>query len=292
MWIGERRGYFMDWATQRWVQATGRVVDLGKEPWLDAPTGTPRGISTQFVDDVVTSERLSIDETTQAGLLADFTALAAPDFDVSAADARVVDFYLRTSDFELDSWAEWNGIFRPFGRALALLFSRRLQQLNVPLSGLDTSHGVTSQVVRLVDPATRAPRMTIWLRTLVRSGDVLYAGCYSVATVPGRAGACVRVAFPLPHGNAVVIMRPELRPDGSVVLVSSGKRFGDPGFYFTVEAGADRVWVRYVRSLRETIHVYSAERGTVRADHELTLWGQPVLRLHYRLRDTSSESTS
>jgi hypothetical protein len=282
----------MDWATQRWVQATGRVVDLREAPWLHAPTGTTRGISPQFVDDVVASEQLAVDDTAHVGLLTDFTTLDAPDFDVSSADPRVVDFYLRTADFELDSWAEWNGVFRPFGRALASIFSRRLQQLNVPLGGLDTSHGVTSEVVRLVDPAIRAPRLTVWLRKLVRSGDVLYAGCYSVATVPGRTGACVRVAFPLPNGNAMVIMRPELRPDGSVVLVSNGKRFGDPGFYFTVRAGANRVWARYVRSLRETIHVYAAERGTVRADHELTLWGQPVLRLHYRLRDTSSESTS
>jgi hypothetical protein len=121
----------------------------------------------------------------------------------------------------------------------------------------------------------------------VHTGNILYAGCYSAVTIPGRTGSCVRVIFPLPNGNAMVLMRPELRANGSVAVVSSGERFGDPGFYFTVEAGPHRVWARYVRSLRESIHVYGAEPGTVRADHDLTLWGLTVLRLHYRLRHMS-----
>jgi hypothetical protein len=41
----------------------------------------------------------------------------------------------------IDCWSEWSSIFRPFGRLLAIVFSRRLQQLNVPLTGLDTSLG-------------------------------------------------------------------------------------------------------------------------------------------------------
>jgi hypothetical protein len=169
---------------------------------------------------------------------------------------------------------------------MAHMFSRRLQQLNVPLTGLDTSRGVTSEVVQLIDPRTQLPRYAVWLRRLVHTGNVLYAGCYSVTQIPGRAGSCVRVVFPLPNGNAMVLMRPELHADGSVSVISSGRTFGDPGFYFTVRAGEHHVWARYVRSLRESIHVYSAEPGTVRADHGLTLWGHSVLRLHYRLRKT------
>jgi hypothetical protein len=36
--------------------------------------------------------------------------------------------------------------------------------------------------------------------------------------------------------------------------------------------------------MKETIHVYAAEDGLVRADHVLRLWGCTFLRLHYRLR--------
>ena len=33
---------------------------------------------------------------------------------------------------------------------------------------------------------------------------------------PGRQGQCVRVVFPLPNGNAIVLMRPEAHAEGSL----------------------------------------------------------------------------
>jgi hypothetical protein len=95
----------------------------------------------------------------------------------------------------------------------------------------------------------------------------------------------VKVAFPLPNGNALVIMRPEAHDDGSLRVVSEGRRFGDPGFYFTIGTRGGRVVARLVRSLRESIHVYPDGDGIVRADHELTLWRATFLRLHYRLEE-------
>jgi hypothetical protein len=283
-WLGDRRGHVSDWLTQRWVQATGRLVDLRESPWLAGPVGATTGIGADFVNDLARSEQLMVRTAGHVGLLPDFGVLTGNGFDAAAADPGVIDFYARTARYELDSWAEWCGAFRPFGQLLALMFSRRLQQLNVPLTGLDTSRGVSSEVAHLIDPQSGVIRHAVWLRRLLQTGHVLYAGCYSVTEIPGHGGPCVRVVFPLPNGNAMVLMRPELAANGAVTVVSSGRRFGDPGFYFTVRAGPHQVWARYVRSLRESIHVYSAESGTVRADHNLTLWGLPVLRLHYRLR--------
>jgi hypothetical protein len=168
---------------------------------------------------------------------------------------------------------------------LALLFSRRLQQLNVPLSALDTSRGITSEVLQLVEPTSGEVRYTAWLRTLIGSGNVLYAGSYSLVRIPGYPGPCVKVVFPLPNGNAQVLMRPTVHADGSLTVTSAGARFGAPGFYFTVHHRAGErapVWARYVKALRESIHVYAATDG-VRADHVLTLFGATFLRLHYRL---------
>jgi hypothetical protein len=94
----------------------------------------------------------------------------------------------------------------------------------------------------------------------------------------------VKVVFPLPNGNAIVIMRTECRADGSFVVTSSGDGFGEPGFYFTVHGDSGTVWARYVRALRESIHVFPAENGFVRADHVLKYFGATFLRLHYRMR--------
>jgi hypothetical protein len=283
IWLDERRGHLMDWVTQRWVQATGRRIVRSETPWLEGPIGEPRGIGPAFFADLAARDQLTMSRPRPTGLIADFGMLAAPDFDPSAVHPCVVDFYTRTSEYDLDSWAEWAGVFRPFGALLGALFSRRLQQLNVPLSGLDTSRGVSSEVLQLLDPNSGTIRYTAWVRLLVGSGDVLYAGSYSLASVPGRIGACVKVVFPLPNGNGIVLMRPVVHADGSLSVVSAGERFADPGFYFTVRHG-DVLWARYVKSLKESIRVYAAEERDVRADHVLTLWGLTVLRLHYRLR--------
>src|SRR5215218_7758069 len=108
-----------------------------------------------------------------------------------------------------------------------------------------------------------------------RSGALehtLYTGSYSLCRVPGFDGPCVKVAFPLPNGSAHVIMRPESAPDGSFTVRSSGKGFGDPGFYFFVEAGRGQGWSRYLRALKEDIRVYVDPRGHLRADHDLQIW--------------------
>lgn len=102
--------------------------------------------------------------------------------------------------------------------------------------------------------------------------------------MPGHLGPCVRIVFPLPNGNAIVVMRPSVQEDGSLLLLSVGERFGSPGFYFTVHGRQGVVWARYLKTFRESIRVYVDPDGGVRADHDLIIWGTTFLKLHYRLR--------
>ncbi|HEY1048933.1 MAG TPA: hypothetical protein VGE39_04235 [Prosthecobacter sp.] len=288
IWLGSKRGYLTDWVTQQWVRLTGRRIDLVAEPWLDGPSAPTTGIGPDYFDFFANKEGLRLQSADDvAGILPDFTKLQGASFQPENVHPAVAHFYEQTSAYELDAWAEWCGLFRPFGWLLAVFFSRRLQQLNVPLSGLDTSKGVTSEVLQLIDRATGLPRHTAWLRRLRGSGNVLYAGFYSVCALPGRPDPCVRVVFPLPNGNAIVIMRTECRADGSFVITSAGDNFGDPGFYFTVHGGFGRTWARYVRAMREKIHLFPAEQGILRADHVLTFFGMTFLRIHYRMRNQS-----
>jgi hypothetical protein len=284
MWLDNSRGHLVDWSTQRWVEFTGRRVTLAECPWLEGPAGNPGGIGKDFFDSYSSANALRVERSGGGGLIPDFSVLNSNAFNTGRISPGVVHFYQRTSEYELDAWSQWCGAFRPFGAALAFLFSRRLQQLNVPLSGLDTSRGMTSTVIPVVRELDGTAVFTAWVRELIGTGDVIYAGAYSTCRVPGFDGRCVRVVFPLPNGNAIVIMRPIAHSDGSLTLMSSGERFGDPGFYFTVHEPAGTIHARYLRSFRETIHVYAAPEGGVRADHVLTLWGLTFLRLHYRLR--------
>ncbi len=283
-WLGPTRGYLVDWVTQKWVQFTGRSIDLDANQWLDGPTGETTGIGGDYFEGLALKEGLDF-RTNQpkAGLIIDFAVLESADFKVNLVDQRVRDFYEQTSGYDLDVWAEWSSVFKPFGRLLAYIFSRRLQQLNVPLSSLDTSRGMTCEVIQLVEPSSGSIRYVAWLRHLAGTGHVLYAGCYSVCRVPGFDGVCVKVVFPLPNGNAIVLMKPTIGEDGSLTITSSGEQFGDAGFYFVVHNGLGGVSGRYVRGMQESIHVYSDENSVVRADHVLNLFGLTFLRLHYRM---------
>jgi hypothetical protein len=194
LWLGERRGYLSDWTTQLWVKMTGRRVNLARHDWLSGPLGKTQGIGPSYFSEFAQEHGLQLlTDDGAAGLVTSLHELGGPDFDPGAVDARVADFYEHTAAYELDAWSEWSRAFRPFGWLLAFLFSRRLQQLNVPLSPLDTALGMTSQVLRIVDPATKTVVYTAWLRQLLGTGDVLYAGTYSVCRVPGVNAPCVKV---------------------------------------------------------------------------------------------------
>lgn len=275
---------FVDWTTQRWVQATGRAVTWTEHPWLEAPVGDVDFIGIDFFHRL--AERRGwrvVADGEPRGLLDDFAAVAGPGCQPAQVDREVARFYERTSEYDFDVWSRWSGLFRPFGGALAAIFSRRLQQLNLPLSPLDTRLGIRSRVLQLVRPDGEVA-CTAWVRETVATGRALYVGNYSVCRVPGFPGACIKVAFPLPNGYALVVMKPESHADGSFTIRSEGRRFGDPGFYFFVEAEPGRGWARYVASLQESIHVFRDDRGELRADHHLQLWGAPLLQLHYHMR--------
>jgi hypothetical protein len=279
----KNRGAFVDWATQRWVQATGRKVNLREHPWLDGPVGDVDQIGSRFFERFAEREGLTVvSDGGPRGLLSDFNALAGPTCDPAQVHPSVSEFYERTSEFEFDVWSEWCGGFRPFGVVLASVFSRRLQQLNVPLSPLDTSLGISTAVLQLRD-SSGCIKHTAWVREILSTSRTLYAGSYSVCRSPGFAGPCVKVTFPLPNGSANVVMQPESSADGSLTVRSEGARFGDPGFYFFVSDGEGNGWARYLRTLKETIRVYVAPNKQLRADHNLQIWGAPFMRLHYRM---------
>src|SRR5437868_324712 len=186
MWLGETRGNLIDWSTQKWVQATGRRVDFAKYPWLAGPIGSTRGIGLNYFDQWAAAEGLRVEQHRSGkSLLPSFAALAGGGFDPTSVHPAVAEFYERAADFDVDVWSEWSGLFRPFGFLVAAVFSRRLEQLNLPLSALDTSWGMTSEVLQVTDPVTGEARANAWVRTLVKTGRIVYVGSYSVTNVPG-----------------------------------------------------------------------------------------------------------
>jgi hypothetical protein len=71
-------------------------------------------------------------------------------------------------------------------------------------------------------------------------GRTLYTGFYMTERVPHCDAPCVKVVFPMPNGNATVILRPAIDEKGHLRLSSKGARFGDAGFYRLHNLGEDR----------------------------------------------------
>lgn len=221
------------------------------------------------------------------GLLGNMSDLAGARFDPGLLAGPVVDFYERTSAWRLEVWSRWCPAAWPFGWLLTAIFAKRIQQLALPLRPLDVAHGLDSRVFVVRDD--KGDQIgAAWLRTLRSTGQTVYSGWYGSATLPEADTPSIRVVFPLPNGSLTIFLRPEVGPNGSLILVSPLGPFGTDGAYLIV-AAPDRLsaWVRRA-PLAERFVVGVDEEGILRTDHALNLWQVPIIRLHYRLEPNST----
>ena len=273
-----------DWLSQQYCVCTGRRVDPQSIEWLMGPYGNVDVIEDRYIEQLARSEGLTVRKNEPGfGLIESFDELEFSPEDRARLRPEIAAFYENTFHYDLEVWSEWCQAYRPFAGALSRLYSRRLQQLNLPMSPLETSRGIRSQIYKLFDSAGK-PKHTIWYRHLKSTKEVIYSGVYSHCRIPdGRV--CMKVVFPLPRGNATVVMGVSVGEDGSLLLQSKGKEFGDPGFYFLLVDGKGNHHARYLPSFHESIHVYVDEEEVLRADHVLCLWRTKALHLHYRMNE-------
>jgi hypothetical protein len=276
-------GAVLEHGIRLWVCVTGKRVDESDVPWLSSPIGTRGRIGNEFYGQLADREGLRIRKSADAGLLPSFDLLKGPQFDPALVRPEIRDFYEHTARFHLEAWSETGLISSIFMWGLVTFVSRRMDQLNFPLSPLELSAGMTSEVIELDDSQTGKRVYTGWLRTMVATGKIIYAGLYSTATPAEYAGPCVKVSFPVPQGSSTVVLRPEAAADGSFRLISRNTRFGGPGFYRIVERGSGKWRVRYIRTLHEIFQVYVDADGILRTNHIIQFLGLTVLRLHYKI---------
>jgi hypothetical protein len=274
-----------------WLYLCGRKVRRADVPWLVSPTGPRDRIGEHWYAQLAANERLTVKVSRESGLIPCFDDLAGPSFDPRRVCGQVRDFYEHTARYSMEAWSEVTIPMRLFLWGLVTFASRRMQQLNFPVSSLELASGMSSEVIELAEAGGRRI-FTGWLRRMKSSGLVLYAGLYSTAAVPGHECPCVKVSFPVPRGSSTVFLRPETGPDGSFRLISRGRRFGDSGFYRLVERGADHYQVRYLKTLHEEFHVYVDREGILRTDHRIRYLGLPVMRLHYKITEVPGLSGS
>jgi hypothetical protein len=264
------------------IRVFGRVIRESSAPWLSGPVGGDY-IGDRPYEEVAARENLELVRRAAAGgLIPDFTVLNGSGFRVDQLRPEVRDFYEHTATYRMDVWS---GTSFPGNIGLWLLvttISRQVNQLNFPLGALDSAKGIDSEIV-LLKNAEGTIRYAGWYRRLVDTGRTIYTGFYMTTRVPQCPDPCVKVVFPMPNGNATVILRPVVDRDGSLRLLSEGRRFGDAGFYRLQRIDHARLRVWRIQTLHEEIRVYVDADNVLRCDHSVRFLGLPILHLHYRI---------
>jgi hypothetical protein len=271
------------WIIYGLIRVFGRAHRRDDVAWLLGPLGGAV-IGDAPYREVADAEGLSCErDAADGGLVPRFEALDGPGFDSARVHPSVRDFYEHTARYAMDVWSE---TYFPANLALALLvttISRQVNQLNFPLSPLETALGMSSEIITLAR-SDGTVKYTGWLRKLAGDEErVLYTGFYMAARVPGERAPCVKVVFPMPDGNATVVLRPSVDAEGALVLDSSATHFGGAGFYRVQAIDAERLRVWRIRTLRERFRVYVDAAGVLRCDHGVSFLGLRVLKLHYKM---------
>jgi hypothetical protein len=271
---------FQDWFTQQWVIISGRKMNPSENLWLIGPFGEINGIGETFIHQLAEKENLTIvKDSNSKGVLDSISDLNLSENELKKLSIKVADFYKSTAAYKLKFSVSWNPVFKLFGYLVNRLFSQRINQLNIPTQNIQGSEKLTSEIIELVSNNTNEVKYTIWLRKFQSTGKVIYAGIYTTCMLPSGI-TCVKAIFPLPKGNATVILKPSVGEKNELILDSSGKKFGDAGFYFLLNDSKGNFWSKYVKSFSDKL-VVSEEHEGLKAKQTLTLWNLNVAHFEY-----------
>lgn len=277
-----RKQKFQDWFTQAWVILWGRIINPSEYLWLVGPFGELNGIGENFIYQLAEKEKLKIIRNSASkGLLESISNLHLSEEEIQKLSPNVIDFYEKTSDYNLKLNVKWNPIFKLFGFLVNQLFSQRINQLNIPTENIKESEKLISEIIQLISKENEELKYTIWLRKFQSSGKVIYSGIYSTTTIPSGT-TCIKAIFPLPKGNATVILKPRVGDKNELVLDSSGIKFGDAGFYFLLNDSKGNYWSQYIKSFTDKLIVFEKEENLI-AKQTLKLWNLKVANFEYRI---------
>lgn len=237
---------FQDWFTQQWVILWGRKINPNEYLWLIGPFGELNGIGEDFIFQLASKENL-------------------------------------TADYDLKLNVNWNPLFKVFGYLVNRLFSQRINQLNIPTENIKESESLISEIIELISNENKELKYTIWLRKFKSTGKVIYSGIYTTCTLPSNT-TCIKAIFPLPKGNATVILKPSVGDKNELILDSSGVHFGDAGFYFLLNDAKGNYWSQYIKSFTDKL-IVSEENKNLVARQNLKLWNLKVANFEYRIKN-------
>lgn len=270
---------FQDRVTQTWVKYFGKKVTYENDAWIFGPTDNRmyRNISLEKAHNTPEYE-ISPSE----GIINSIADFGLDSSELQRIHPVILDFYTRTSAFSMDMCFHWHSLFRPIAFVMKLLFSKRLQQLNIPVISSDKPLKTHSFIVTINDRKLEMSH-NLWVRKFINAREVIFSGVYSVASTVKKKHM-IKVQFPLPNGNATVFLEKKVMEDGNLELSSKGRLFGDSGFYFFLKR-KDGYYAKYIKSMHERLILTVQDNAhTIKGTHEFFFYRTRFLTIDYTLR--------
>lgn len=267
---------FQDRITQYWVRRTGRTITMATTPWLMGPMGKNQ----QWKVATTHLSALPANPEMATGLIPNFYDLETTSGELEQVHPLIKDFYEQTEHYSLKIQAQWNWLFKPIGWIIQSLFSKRLEQLHLPLQNKQLQMPLGSELTQVEDQQ-HLHQYTIWHRFLEHNKQTIFSGLYGHCQLPSGTKV-VKVVFPLPTGNATIFLQPKAKVDGSFELHSKGKKFGQDGFYFTLSKQG-KYYARFVSSMHEKLSMKAISDVQLQAAHNFYFYGIRFLTMHYNI---------
>ncbi len=220
-------------------------------------------------------------DAADVGIVPSLDELAGPEFDPSALDPRVREFYEHTTRFTLDITPEWHTWVRPGYLLYRTLVARPLGQANVPMNQREALRGVRSRIDTIDIDGDGVGDIRGWIRSFADTDAPIYVGIYTTYRHGDRG--YVSVGFPVPQGSFTATLAPRGRDDGGLTLTSRTD-LDHPGHYLTyIDPTTRDLTTLAVHGFAEELDAYVTD-NELRADHAFWVFGLPFLVLRYRIR--------
>ncbi|MEK4129534.1 YndJ family protein [Solibacillus sp. FSL W8-0474] len=178
----------------------------------------------------------------------------------------IVEFYERTTQFELKASVQWETWFKPFAFVYQFI-SRKMGQLNLPFSSKTIVMDGEILEVDSQNDGREKPR--VWQRSI--NGEPVFNAIYSQHN--DATNTYMNIALPLPFSSMHGILQLSAK-DGVLYLTSDGQ--GDAGTYLAIGS--------YVFKL--PLHEYfviKEHKGLLIATHDMKLFGMKFLHIDYHI---------
>src|SRR4029077_4614347 len=123
-------------------------------PWLACVLGKAGVIGTGVYQRIAEEEKLELGQPPDAGLISNFERLRGPSFDPDRVDPRIRHFYEHTALYKLEVWSEVYFAGKFVLWLLVEFISRRMDQLNFPISSMKVAKGMPSEIVQWREPVS------------------------------------------------------------------------------------------------------------------------------------------